>query len=89
MPNFQTQQEGKLRPDLHKAFLKSAYISNEDCDVGYIVHDGYSWQLVLESQKEAKILEHYGKLWAILSFQESKSGKRIVIARAHRIGEQQ
>jgi hypothetical protein len=62
-------------------------ITNEDCEIGMIHHNDEWWLLILEGKREAEILERYEKLWAILSFQESKDGQRIVIARAHRIGQ--
>ena len=85
--DFQSYSGGRLRYDLHRAFLKSQMITNEDYEIGMIQHDGEWWLLILEGKREAEILERYEKLWAILSFQEAKNGQRIVIARAHRIGQ--
>jgi len=84
---FQSYIGGQLRTDLRRAFLKSQMITNEDCEIGMILHGDEWWLLILEGKREAEILERYEKLWAILSFQESKDGQRIVIARAHRIGQ--
>ena len=84
---FQSYIGGQLRSDLRRAFLKSQMITNEDCEIGMILHGDQWWLLILEGKREAEILERYEKLWAILSFQESKDGQRIVIARAHRIGQ--
>lgn len=84
---FKTHDQGRLRPELKRAFLKSQMITNEDCEIGMISLGGLWWLLVLEGAKEAEILDRYEKLWAILSFQEFKTGQRIVIARAHRIGQ--
>jgi hypothetical protein len=84
---FQSYIGGQLRTDLRRAFLKSQMITNEDCEIGMIHHNDEWWLLILEGKREAQILERYEKLWAILSFQESKDGQRIVIARAHRIGQ--
>ena len=85
--DFQSYQAGRLRPDLRRAFLKSQMITLEDLEIGMLWHDDLWWLLVLEGAKEAEIFERYEKLWAILSFQETKSGQRIVIARAHRMGQ--
>lgn len=85
--DFQSHVEGRLRSDLRRAFLKSQMITEEDCEIGMVLHGDQWWLLILEGKREAEILERYEKLWAILSFQESKNGQRIVIARAHRIGQ--
>lgn len=82
---FSAHHNGQLRTDLRKAFLKSQMITNEDCEIGMVKHDGIWWLLILEGKREAEILERYEKLWAILSFQENKDGQRIAIARAHSI----
>ena len=85
--DFQAYIGGQVRTDLRRAFLKSQMITNGDCEIGMILHGDQWWLLILEGKREAQILERYEKLWAILSFQESKQGQRIVIARAHRIGQ--
>lgn len=85
--DFQAHINGQLRTDLRRAFLKSQMITNEDCEIGMLWHSDQWWLLILEGKKEAEILERYEKLWAILSFQESKQGQRIVIARAHKVGQ--
>ena len=85
--DFQSYIGGQLRYDLRRAFLKSQMLTNEDCEIGMLWHGDEWWLLILEGKREAEILERYEKLWAILSFQESKDGQRIVIARAHRIGQ--
>ena len=92
IPTFKVYSQGKLDPGILKAFLAKKIITNEDCEIGYLTQCDQDYQLILESQKEAQILDSFGLLPALISFQQHKDGQCYAIARyyrAHSISQKQ
>lgn len=83
-PAFKVYSQGKLDPSITKAFLAKKIITNEDCEVGYLTQCDQDYQLILESQTEAQILDSFGLLPALISFQQHKDGQCYAIARYYR-----